>query len=82
MEEYYNWNLILKIAVPISLIEAYVFYTNVGDGLKWTTLIVGLLLTGVIIYFKDKKKNTIYTGVGIVFLIALIVRLLKNFGLF
>ncbi len=82
MEEGYNWNLILKVAVPIALIEAYIFYANISNGWKWFSLIVGLLLTGGIIYIKNKKKNNIFTAVGIVFLVALIVRFLKNFGVF
>jgi len=82
MEEDYNWDLILKTSVPVSLIEAYIFYTNISDGWKWLFLIVGLLLTGGIIYMKDKKKNNIFTAVGIVFLVALVVRFLKNFGFF
>lgn len=80
MEEEYNWSLILKVAVPIALIEAYIFYINISNGWKWFSLIVGLLLTAGIVYTKDKKKSNIFTAVGIVFLIALLVRILKNFG--
>jgi len=81
MKEEYNWELILKIAAPIALIEAYVFYTNISNGWKWISLIAGLLLAGSIVYTKDKKKNNIFTAAAIVFLAALIVRFLKNFGL-
>ena len=80
MEEY-KWDLILKTAAPISLIEAYIFYTNVSDGWKWFSLIIGLALAGAIVYMKDKKKNNIFTAVGVVLLVALIARFLKNFGL-
>ena len=80
MEEEYNWGLILKIAIPISLIEAYLFYTSISDGWKWFSLITGLLSAGAIVYMKDKKKNDIFTAVAIVFLAALIVRFLRNFG--
>ena len=80
MEEEYNWDLILKITVPIALIEAYIFYTNISNGWKWLFLIIGLLLAGGIVYLKDKKKNNIFTAVAIVFLTALIVRFMKNFG--
>ena len=80
MEEEYNWDLILKIAIPIALVEAYIFYTNISNGWKWFSLVVGLLLAGIIVYLKDKKKNNIFTAVAIVFLAALIVRFLKNFG--
>ena len=81
MEEHYNWDLIAKVAIPIALIEAYVFYTNISSGWKWFSLVIGLLLSGSIIYIKDKKKNNIFTAVGIVFLVVLIVRFLKNFGI-
>lgn len=80
MEENYNWGLIIKVSIPIALIEAYIFYTNISNSWKWFSLIVGLLLTGSIVYMKDKKKNNVFTAVGIVFLVALIVRFLKNFG--
>ena len=50
--------------------------------LKWASLVIGLVLSGAIIYNKDKKKNNIFTAAGIVFLAALIVRFLKNFGVF
>ena len=82
MEEDYNWNSILKVAVPVSLVEAYVFYTGISDTWKWLSLIGGLSSAGIIIYIKDKKKSNIFTAAGIVFLAALIVRFLKNFGLF
>lgn len=82
MEEEYNWGIILKIAIPISLVEAYVFYTNINDVWKWLSLIAGLSLAGFIVYIKDKKRSSIFTAVGIVFLAALIVRFLKNFGVF
>lgn len=80
MEEDYNWDLILKVAIPFALIEVYIFYTNISNGWKWFSLISGLLLTGSIVYFKDKKKRNVFTAIGIVFLAALIARFLKNFG--
>ncbi|MBI3026971.1 hypothetical protein HYY70_02565 [Candidatus Woesearchaeota archaeon] len=80
MEEEYNWDLIIKVATPISLIEAYVFYTNISNSLKWFSLIAGLMAAGSIVYFKDKKKSSIFTAIGIVFLAALVVRFLRNFG--
>ncbi|MBS3114360.1 hypothetical protein J4448_04625 [Candidatus Woesearchaeota archaeon] len=80
MEEEYNWELILKVSVPVALIEAYLFYISISNGWKWFSLIIGLALTGIIVNLKDKKKNNVFTAVAIVFLVALIVRLLKNFG--
>lgn len=80
MEEEYNWELILKFALPVAAIEAYVFYINISNFWKWFSLIIGLILAGTFVYIKDKKKSNIFTAVGIVFLVALIVRLLKGFG--
>ena len=80
MEDEYNWNLILKVSVPFSLIEGYIFYTNVSDFWKWLSLIATLLLTGWIIYIKNKKKNNIFTAMGLVFLTVLVIRFLRNSG--
>ena len=82
MEEEYHWGLIMKIAAPIALMEAVVFYVNIADIWRWILLASGLLITGLLAYFKDKKRNNVLTAVGIVFLAALIMRFLKNFGLF
>ena len=79
MEEY-NWNLILKAAVPFSIIEAYIFYTGVSDFWKWISLIAALILAGWIVYLKDKRKNNIFTAIGILFLAVLVVRFLKLSG--
>ncbi len=82
LEEDYDWELILKIAVPVSLIEAYLFYIGIQNGWKWFSLVVGLLLSGGIVYLKDKKKNNVFTAAGIVFLAAMAVKLLKESGIF
>ena len=81
MEQEYNWDLILKTAVPISLIEAYLFYINISDFWKWLSLVLGLLLAGTIIYMNGRKKSNTFTAIGIIFLVVLIVRFLKGFGL-
>ena len=82
MEEEYNWNLILKVAIPIGLIEMYIFYTNINNLWKWLLLIIGQVIAGLIIYKKDKRKGNVFTTVAIIFLMTLIMRFLKNFGLF
>ena len=82
MEEEYNWSLILKVAVPVSLIEAYIFYTGISDSWKWFLLITGIAVAFAISYKMGKKKNNLFTAVGIVILVALVVRFLKNFGFF
>ena len=80
MEEDYNWNLILKIAVPISLMEGFLFYANIWSIWKWISLFIALGLAGSMVYMKDKKKNNVFTAVGVVFLVVLIVKFLKDFG--
>lgn len=82
MEEEYNWSLILKVAVPIALAESLLFYFNIGGFWKWATLLLALFLAGMMVYINDKKKNNVFTSIGIVFLVALIVKFLKDFGLF
>lgn len=82
MEEGYAWETILKISAPVAAAEAYIFYTNISDGWKIFSLISGVLLTGAIVYTKDRKKNNIFTAAGIVLLAALAAKLLKGFGLF
>lgn len=81
MEENYNWELIIKIAAPIAAIEAYIFYTGISGGWKWISMAAALLITGGIVYIKDKKKSNIFTAIGIVFLAALVVKLLREFGI-
>ena len=81
MQEEYNWNLILKVAIPFALIEAYIFYANIIDAWKWISLAFGLFSTGIIVYMTNKRKSNIFTAVGLVFLAALIVRFLRDFGI-
>ncbi len=82
MQEEYNWNLIFMVSVPIAIIEIYVFYTNISNTWKWLALLTGMLLAAGIVYLKDKRKSNIFTAAGIVFLVALIMRFLKQFGVF
>jgi len=82
MEEDYNWDLILKVSVTFSIIEAYIFYTNINNYWKWSALAMGLFLTGLLVNIYDKRKQNMFTAIGIVFLTALILRFLKNFGVF
>lgn len=79
MEEQYNWNLILKVAIPFAAVGTYIFYTNIANAWKWFLMIIALILTGTIVYMKDKKKSNVFTACGLVFLIILIARFLKNF---
>ena len=81
MEEY-NWNLILKCAVPVALVEAYLFYANLGDVWKWSALVVGASLSAMLVYINEKNKSNVFTAAAIVLLAALIVRFLKSLGLF
>lgn len=80
MEEQYNWPLIFKVALPVSLLVAYIFSTNIPNFWKWISLAFGMFGTGSIIYKLDRKKHNIFTSVALVFLIALVVKFLKDSG--
>jgi len=80
MEEEYNWNLILKCSVPIAAVESFIFYTNISDTRKWLALAVGIFLSAMIVYMKEKKKSGVFTAAAIVLLAALAVRFLKASG--
>ncbi|MBI1936068.1 hypothetical protein HYS31_06525 [Candidatus Woesearchaeota archaeon] len=82
MEENYNWRLILLVSAPMSLLAAYIFYSAISSSWKWFLLIIALIVTGFIVYSREKKRSTVFTAVGIVFLAALVVRALKQFGFF
>ena len=82
MEREYNWNTILISSLPVALIMAIIFFTNIRIGLKWFFLALGLIGTYFIVYRQDKKKPTIFTAMAIVLLVSLIVHGLKNLGLF
>jgi hypothetical protein len=82
MEDSYNWDLIMKVAVPISLAVAFIFYTSISIKAQWFYLFLWLIVTGVIIYKFDKKKNNIFTAIGLVFLVALVMRFIKTAGFF
>lgn len=72
----------MKVAVPIALAESFLFYLNIGGFWKWVSLLLALSLAGMLVYINDKKKNNVFTSIGIVFLVVLIVKFLKDFGLF
>jgi len=82
MEREYNWNIILIISLPVALIMAIIFFTNVGIRFKWSFLAIGLIGTYFIVYRQDKKKQNLFTAVAIVLLVSLIAHGLKNLGLF
>ena len=76
--EGYNWNLILKTAVPIAVIEAVIFYLKIIAFWRWAALIAGMALAGFLVYSKDKRKGDVFTAVAIVFLSVLVMGLLIN----
>lgn len=81
MEQEYNWNIILRSSLPIALIMALVFFTNIRMGLKWFFLILALIITYFVVYFQDKKKHNIFTAMAVVLLVSLITYGIKNLGL-
>ena len=81
MEQEYNWSAILWGAVPVSVLMALVFYSNLSRGLKWFFLVVGMGAAMGITYYIDKKKQNIFTSPFIVLIVALIVHGLKNLNI-
>lgn len=80
-EQEYNWGLILKASIPISIIVGYTFYTNASNFLKWLVMLVGIAAAGGIVYSKDKKKGDIFTAAAIVMLTAVVVMAMKKIGI-
>ena len=81
MEEEYDWGIIAKVAAPIGGIVAYIFYTGISDVWKWLSLLVAISLTGMITYMYNKKKSNVFTAIGLVFLVALIIKFFRNLGI-
>ncbi len=81
MEEY-NWKLILPVSIPVGLIEAYVFYSNMPNLWKYFLLLIGLLLAFWIIYTKEKSKKSIFTASCLILLFILVEEMIKKLGLF
>ena len=81
MQEDYNWDIITKVAVPIAAAEAVIFYLRIGNLWKWGGLAAGLLLAAMLVYIKAKRKSSIFTAIGLVFLAALIVKFLRDVGI-
>ena len=80
MEEDYDWGIILKVSIPISLVVGYSFYTNISNFWKWLILFFGLITAAGIVNMKSKKKANVFTAAAIVFLAALAVRFMRNSG--
>ena len=81
MQEDYNWDLIMKVSIPVALAVAAVFYLRIGNSWKWSALAIGLFLAALLVYMRDKRKSNIFTSMGIVFLAALVVKLLRDLGI-
>ena len=81
MQEEYNWDLIMKVSIPVALAVGAVFYLRIGNSWKWSALAIGLFLTALLVYMNDKRKSNIFTSMGLVFLAALIVKLLRDLGI-
>lgn len=80
MEQEYNWKAILWGAIPVSVLMALVFYSNLSRGLKWFLLVVGMVAAMGITYYIDKKKQNIFSSPFIVLIVVLIIYGLKNLG--
>ena len=79
MEEDYNWSLILKFSVPVSVIVGIVFYISISNFWKWIILLIGLVAAGALVYMNDKRKSNVFTAIAIVLLTTLVMALFKSF---
>ena len=82
MEEDYNWDLIMKVSAPIALAVGIVFYLGIGNAWKWSAFAIGMFLAALLVYINDKRKSNIFTAVGIVLLVTLIVKFFRDSGFF
>ena len=81
MEKEYNWKAILFGSVPPSIVMFFVFTSGISRNFKWFYLVLGMAAAFGITYYKDKKKNNVFTSSFIVLIVALIVHGLRNLNL-
>ena len=81
MEQEYNWGIILKSAIPISIIVIVLNYAIIIPFWKMFSLVIGCILASVFVYIKDKKKNNIFTASALVFLAYLVMKILIEIGI-
>jgi hypothetical protein len=75
--EEYDWDLIIKMSLPVSLLVAWAYYSDISNFLKWLSLFSGACITAWLVYRKSKRKGNIFTAAAIVFLAAIVVKYLK-----
>jgi len=80
MTKEYDWNIILRSSLPVGLLMAFIFYTDIKIGLKWFYLVLAMVMEYGIVYYQDKKKHNIFTAMTLVLLISMITYGLKNLG--
>ena len=78
MEREYNWKAISFGTVPVSIVMAILYYSDIARGIINFYLIIGILIAMGITYYFDKKKGNIFTSAFVVVITALIVNGLKN----
>jgi hypothetical protein len=81
MEREYNWKAILFGAVPVSVVMAFVFLSNISKGLKWFFLIGSMAAAMGITSYFDNKKHNLFTSAFVVVIATLIVYGLNNLGI-
>lgn len=77
----YNWKAILIGAVPVSIVMFFVFNSGISSNWRWFYLVLGMVAAMGITYYKDKKKQNIFTSAFIVLIAALVVHGLRNLNL-
>ena len=82
MEEDYNWDLIMKVSIPVALAVGVIFYLRISNAWKWSAFAIGLFLAALLVYINDKRKTNIFTTMGIVVLVAMIVKFFRDSGFF
>ena len=68
----YNWKAILMGAIPVSIAMVFVFNSGISRNWRLFYLVLGMATAMGITYFKDKKKQNIFTSAFIVVIAALI----------
>ena len=74
----YDWNLILSRSIPIAAPVGLVFYYSDKKLFVWGSLAAGIIVSGLITYSKDSRKQNVFTSSALVILVAVAVLIMKK----